>query len=162
MKVIIINGPMGVGKTVTGTLIAEKNPGTAFIDGDWCMDIHPFVGNRETKAMAIDNILHMIANYLKCSECRMIVLAWLMDDQWVLKSITDGISALQVEIQSVTLICDRETLIGRWKHDHNCKWRTDQWLKVSLTSLPFFSTMKGVIDTSGLSADQIADMIADE
>jgi len=38
IKVIIINGPMGVGKTVTGKLIAEKHPGTAFIDGDWCMD----------------------------------------------------------------------------------------------------------------------------
>ena len=59
MKVIIINGPMGVGKTTAGKLIAEKNPGTAFIDGDWCMDLHPFVGNRETKAMAVDNILHM-------------------------------------------------------------------------------------------------------
>ena len=30
MKVYIINGPMGVGKTVTGKRIAEKNPGTAF------------------------------------------------------------------------------------------------------------------------------------
>ena len=39
MRVIIINGPMGVGKTVTGKHIAEKNPGTAFIDGDWCMDM---------------------------------------------------------------------------------------------------------------------------
>ena len=29
------------------------------------MDIHPFVGNRETKAMAVDNILHMIGNYQK-------------------------------------------------------------------------------------------------
>ena len=46
MRVIIINGPMGVGKTVTGKRIAEKNPGTAFIDGDWCMDIHPFIGLR--------------------------------------------------------------------------------------------------------------------
>ena len=35
MKVIIINGPMGVGKTATGKFIAEKNPGTAIIDGDW-------------------------------------------------------------------------------------------------------------------------------
>ena len=50
MKVIIINGPMGVGKTVTGKLIAEKNPGTAFIDGDWCMDLHPFVGNQRNKS----------------------------------------------------------------------------------------------------------------
>ncbi|MDE7292186.1 MAG: AAA family ATPase [Treponemataceae bacterium] len=67
MKVIIINGPMGVGKTTVGKHIAEKYAGTAFIDGDWCLDIHPFVGNRETKMMAIDNILHLVANYKKCS-----------------------------------------------------------------------------------------------
>ena len=89
MKVIIINGPMGVGKTTAGKLIAEKNPGTAFIDGDWCMDLHPFVGNRETKAMAVDNILHMIGNYGQCSACRMVVLVWLMDDAWVREKIRE-------------------------------------------------------------------------
>ena len=159
MKVIIINGPMGVGKTVTGKLIAEKKPGTAFIDGDWCMDIHPFVGNRETKAMAVDNILHMIGNYQKCSECKMVVLVWLMDDPWVLRSMMDGLTDLQTEVKSVTLICDRETLIRRWRNDHHCEWRTDQWLEVSLTSLPYFLSMEDVIDTGGMSADQVADAI---
>ena len=159
MKVIIINGPMGVGKTVTGKRIAEKNPGTAFIDGDWCMDIHPFVGNHETKTMAVDNILHMISNYQKCSECKMVVLVWLMDDQWVLQSIMDGLSALHAEVKNVTLTCDRETLIRRWKNDQNCEWRTDHWLEISLASLPLFSSMKDVIDTRELSVDQIADMI---
>lgn len=38
MKVIILNGPMGVGKTTAGKYIAEKYAGTAFIDGDWCLD----------------------------------------------------------------------------------------------------------------------------
>ena len=162
MKVIIINGPMGVGKTVTGKLIAEKNPGTAFIDGDWCMDIHPFVGNHETKTMAVDNILHMISNYQKCSECKMVVLVWLMDDQWVLQSIMDGLYALHSEVKSVTLICDRGTLLSRWKNDHNCEWRTEHWLEISLASLPFFSSMKDVIDTSELSVDQIAEVIMGE
>ena len=77
MKVIILNGPMGVGKTTVGKYIADHHPGTAFIDGDWCLDIHPFVGNQETKAMAVDNILHMIGNYQKCSVCNMVVLVWL-------------------------------------------------------------------------------------
>ena len=156
MKVIILNGPMGVGKTTVGKYIADRCPGTAFIDGDWCLDLHPFVGNRETKAMAVDNILHMIGNYMKCSVCKMIVLVWLMDDPWVLQAITDGLAALQAEVKSVTLVCDRENLIRRWEHDHNCEWRTDAWLKVSLASLPAFAAMGNTMDTAGLSVDRIA------
>lgn len=38
MRVIVINGPMGVGKTTVGRYIADSCAGTAFIDGDWCMD----------------------------------------------------------------------------------------------------------------------------
>ncbi len=159
MKVIIINGPMGVGKTATGKLIAEKNPGTAFVDGDWCMDLHPFVGNRETKAMAVDNILHMISNYQHCSECKMVVVVWLMDDQWVLRSMMDGLDALRAEVKSVTLVCDQESLISRWKNDHSCEWRTDQWLDISLKSLSRFASMENTIDTSRLSVDRVADMI---
>lgn len=159
MKVIIINGPMGVGKTTVGKIIAEKHPGTAFIDGDWCMDIHPFVGNRETKAMAVDNILHMIRNYQKCSECKMAVLVWLMDDLWVLERITAGVEAMHADVKSVTLICDKESLIRRWKNDRICEWRTDRWLETSLKSLPFFASLGNTVDTGALPADRIADMI---
>ena len=159
MKVMILNGPMGVGKTTVGRYIADQNPGTAFIDGDWCMDLHPFVGSRETKAMAVDNILHMIRNYMNCSACRMVVLVWLMDDPWVIRSITEGLDGLHAEVKNVTLVCDRENLIRRWNGDRNCEWRTEDWLNVSLKSLPGFSSMDSVIDTSGLSADRVAEQI---
>jgi len=161
MKVVILNGPMGVGKTTVGKYIADRNPGTAFIDGDWCMDIHPFVGNPETKAMAVDNILHMIGNYRDCSVCSMVVLVWLMDDHWVIQRILEGLSSLQVEVQYMALVCSEENLIRRWKSDRNCSWRTDEWLNVSLQSLPGFTSMDNTIDTSDLSVDQIADRIMD-
>lgn len=159
MKVIVINGPMGVGKTAVGKCIAEKNPGTALIDGDWCMDIHPFVGNRETKTMAVDNILHMIGNYQKCSECRMVVLVWLMDDARVREKIMEGLAALRSEVYSVTLTCDRESLISRWKNDKDCEWRTDGWLEASLASLPGFAAMENTVDTGSLSVEQVAERI---
>jgi hypothetical protein len=159
MKVIMLNGPMGVGKTTVGKVIADQNPGTAFIDGDWCMDLHPFVGSRETKAMAVDNILHMIGNYLKCSACSMVVLAWLMDDPWVIQSITEGLAALKAEVKSVTLVCGREDLLRRWMQDRDCEWRTDEWLDVSLKSLPGFMSMDNAIDTSGLTVGQIAEIV---
>ncbi|QUC67479.1 AAA family ATPase [Aristaeella hokkaidonensis] len=159
MKVIILNGPMGVGKTTVGKYIADHHPGTAFIDGDWCLDIHPFVGNQETKAMAVDNILHMIGNYQKCSVCNTVVLVWLMDEPWVIQKITQGLSAMQAEVKNVTLVCSRENLIRRWKDDHNCEWRTDEWLNVSLKSLPGFASMENIIDTSDLSVEQVAELV---
>lgn len=159
MKVVIINGPMGVGKTTIGKHIAENNTETAFIDGDWCLDIHPFVGNRETKTMAIDNILHMIDNYRHCSLCQMIVLVWLIDEQWVLKSIIEGITSMELEINSVTLVCEKDELIRRWKNDDKCEWRTDEWLEISLKSLQYFSSLENCIETSGLSIAQIAETI---
>ncbi len=159
MKIIILNGPMGVGKTTVGKYIADHNPGTAFIDGDWCMDIHPFVGNRETRAMAVDNILHMIGNYRKCSVCSMVVLVWLMDDPWVIQGIMEGLAGLHAEVKSVTLVCNRENLIKRWNNDQNCEWRTDEWLNVSLKSLPGFASMDNTIDTSGLPVEQVAELV---
>ncbi len=162
MKVIVINGPMGVGKTTVGKAIAERYPGTAFIDGGWCMDLHPFVGNAETRAMAVDNILHMTGNYLRCSACKMVVLVWLMDDPQVCRQITDGISAMGAETESVTLVCDRESLVRRWKNDRDCEWRTDEWLEVSLKSLPRFTAMENTMDTGHLTVDEIVERIVPE
>lgn len=50
-RVIFLNGPMGAGKTTVGRLIQRSLAGCAFIDGDWCMDLEPFVGNSETRAL---------------------------------------------------------------------------------------------------------------
>lgn len=159
MKVIILNGPMGVGKTAVGKYIADHTPGTAFIDGDWCLDIHPFVGNRETKTMAIDNILHMIGNYKNCTECKMIVLVWLMDNDWVYDAIVDGIKKLDLEIKSVTLTCSTAALTDRWHNDKECPWRIDEWLKVSKDSLAYFSSLSNTLDTTNLTIEEVSNQI---
>ena len=161
-NVIILNGPMGVGKTTVGTAIAEKVPGTALIDGDWCMDLHPFVGNRETKKMAIDNILHMIGNYQNCSVCKSVVLVWLMDEEWVCEELAAGIQNLGLEVSEYTLICSEEQLRRQWAEDTTCPWRTDEWLKVSVKSLQHFSSLGNCLDTSGLSAESVADRILED
>lgn len=159
VKVIVINGPMGVGKTTVGRYIADACAGTAFIDGDWCMDIHPFVGNSETKEMAVDNILHMIDNYRKCSACRQIVLVWLMDDRQIRQKIREGIAGMQLEMKSVTLVCDEKQLIDRWKNDNRCDWRTEEWLKVSLRSLDRFASLEDAFETNEMSVKEIAEAI---
>ena len=82
-----------------------------------------------------------------------------MDEPWVIQKITQGLSAMQAEVKNVTLVCSRENLIRRWKDDHNCEWRTDEWLNVSLKSLPGFASMENIIDTSDLSVEQVAELV---
>jgi adenylate kinase family enzyme len=159
MRIIILNGPMGVGKTTVGKAIANKYPGTAFIDGDWCLDIHPFIGNKETKTMAIDNIHHLIKNYTTCSECKQIVLVWLMDEQWVRESLISGIRDMGVDMIEINLWCDSKELEKRWTNDSICEWRTDEWLAVSKKSLPYFKKQGKLLDTNGLNIENIVDMI---
>jgi hypothetical protein len=134
---IIISGPMGIGKTVTGKRLCDKIGKAAFIDGDWCLDIHPFVGNKETKNMAIDNIIHLIKNYNKCTECNYIVFSWIMSRNTITK-IVEGLNENELKIYHITLICKEETLIKRWKNDKETEWRNEEWLKESIKSIAEF------------------------
>ena len=77
----------------------------------------------------------------------------------VIERITEGLAALHVEMKNVIRVCDREDLITRWNNDQTCGWRTDDWLQVSLKSLPGFASMENAIDTSDLPVEKIAALI---
>lgn len=38
-QVVFLNGPMGVGKTTVGRLVQKALFQSAFIDGDWCLEL---------------------------------------------------------------------------------------------------------------------------
>ena len=62
-RLILVGGPMGVGKTTACQLLKQRLPRCAFLDGDWCWDMHPFVVTDETRAMVMDNIVHLLSGF---------------------------------------------------------------------------------------------------
>ena len=159
-QLFIITGAMGVGKTTVGKRLSDRLGRAAFIDGDWCLDIHPFVGNKETKSMAIDNIIYMIKNYSNCSECDSIVLSWIMSENTISR-IIDGISSCNLKTHSITLICDETALRERWTKDTVTEWRNDEELNNSLRSLDDFNHRQNtyLIDTGNITVDAVVDKI---
>jgi len=155
-KFVLISGAMGVGKTTVGKLLSDKLGRTAFIDGDWCIDIHPFIGNKETKSLAIDNIIHITKNFFNCSECDNIVLGWVMSENSICKIIA-GLVDLNLQIYNITLVCNQEALIERWNNDRATEWRVDEWLEQSILSLEDYNNRSATIriDTSNLSIDEV-------
>lgn len=159
-RVFFLNGPMGVGKSTTGRLLQSALPQAAFIDGDWCFDIDPFVGDGATRAMAADNILHLVGNYGKCPSCQNVVVAWLMDRPEIRESLDAGVKALGLEPFWYTLVCSPQALRSRWEKDGACPWRTAEWLEISLRSLKGFASLPGrQIDTGDKTAGQARDAI---
>ena len=159
-RVIFLNGPMGVEKTTVGRLIQRSLPQCAFIDGDWCLDLEPFIGNSEARTMAVDNILHMLVGYKHCSQCRDVVVSWLMDRLEVCRALDRGAQAAGLEPVWFTLLCAEQALRVRWQGDELCPWRTEENLKLSIRSLERFAKLPGVrIDTTGRTAEQVQNSV---
>ena len=55
---------MGVGKTATSKSLYQKLINSVWLDGDWCWMMNPFIANEENKEMVLDNISHLLRNFL--------------------------------------------------------------------------------------------------
>lgn len=159
-KLIIINGTMGIGKTTISKLLCERLNKSAFLDGDWCFDLHPFVATTETLTMAINNIAYLIDNYLNCKECNYIVFSWFINNEKRYERILNAINDGDLMLYRITLTCNEESLKDRWNNDKVTEWRTEQWLMESVKSIKCFEQMEAIkIDTSNLSKDQVVNHI---
>ncbi len=63
-------GAIGVGKSATGRAFRDMLPNCAFLDGDWCWDMHPFRVTETTKRVVLDNICHALKNFSPAARLR--------------------------------------------------------------------------------------------
>ena len=159
-KYIIINGTMGVGKSTIGRRIAELLGHTAYIDGDYVIELHPHVDEKETKPMQRDNIFHLSKNYYDFDKCDSVVLSWIMGEVGTEMIITE-ISKMNFQVFHFVLTCNKEVLTERWYNDIVSDWRTDDNLNMAIQILDEFDKRTDCIfvDTSELSVNMVAEEI---
>ena len=161
-NLILIGGPMGVGKTAACRELQKILPKNVFLDGDWCWDMKPFTVTGETKAMVQQNIAFLLNSFLRCSEYENVIFCWVMHMQEIIDEILANLDLNGVNVHAFSLVADEEALTRRIMGDVQAGVRSEDVIARSLAYLPKYaalSTQK--IDTSEISAAEAAQKIAE-
>lgn len=156
----MVGGTMGVGKTTTCTLLRDSLDKCAFLDGDWCWSMHPFVVNEETKALVEDNICHILNRFLRCTAFDSVVFCWVMHDQSILDGLLKQLDLRDVRVVSVSLVCSEDALRQRLIRDVEAGRRTPDVIARSVQRLKLYDLLDTVkLDVSAMPPEEAAQRI---
>ncbi len=161
--VLMVGGPMGVGKTAACRQLKGKLDGCVFLDGDWCWDIHPFQADEENRAMVMDNIVFLLRRFLQNPQIHTVIFCWVLHkdsiyEQILTRLFEDGaLPAEEVRVVKVSLVCGEKTLRERLSRDIAAGIRMPDVIGRSLERLPLYAGLDTEkLVTDGLTAEQVA------
>ena len=156
----LIGGTMGVGKTATCQWLKPMLPNAVLLDGDWCWDADPFVVTDETKAMVMDNICHVLNNFIRCSAYENVILCWVMHEQPIVDDILSRLDTSGCLVRTISLVCSEEELHKRLEKDVAAGIRQPDVIDRSVARLPLYDALASEkVDTTGLTPEKVAKRI---
>ncbi|WML37666.1 AAA family ATPase [Clostridium sp. OS1-26] len=151
-KLIIINGTMGVGKTATSKTLYKKLENSVWLDGDWCWMMNPFIVNDENKEMVLDNIAHLLRNFLMNSSLKYVIFNWVIHLEEIFDMVLSKLDGLEFEVIKITLMCNEDSFRERVSADIANNLREKEALDMGLERIPLYKNMNTIkIDTSDIS-----------
>ena len=157
----LIGGTMGVGKTTVCQRLKGLLPKAVFLDGDWCWDAEPFVVTEETKAVVMDNICHVLNNFIHCTEYENIIFCWVMHQQGIIDSILERLDTGLCSIKAVSLVCSEGELQRRLDQDIEQGLREADAVERSVPRLALYEELDTVkLDVSELTVSETAERLA--
>ena len=152
---------MGVGKTTVSRALQKKLPNCVFLDGDWCWDMSPFLVSEETKTMVMDNICHLLQNFLRCTAYENIIFCWVMHEQSIIKDILSRLDVGDTEVKAISLLASEKAITARLEKDVTAGIRTPDVIERSIARIPLYEKLDTVkIDTNEKTVDAVAEEIA--
>lgn len=160
-ELVFINGTMGVGKTSTCRELLLLLEPAAFLDGDWCWTMSPFVVNEETKALVLDNVAHILNGFLHCSAYRRVIFCWVMHEYSIVEEVLRRLDLSEARFFLFTLTASEQALSARLRRDVENGRRNPDVLARSLARLPLYAAMNSrKIDVSSRTPKEAAKIMA--
>lgn len=155
-KLYLIGGTMGIGKTTTCQVLKTKLDKSVFLDGDWCWDMHPFVVNKETKKLVLNNICALLNNDIKCNAFENINFCWVMHEQSIIDDLLSCLDLNGVKVIAISLVCQKEALEKRIQKDIDQGIRKPDVLARSVERLEMYQKLNTYkIDVSNKTIEEI-------
>lgn len=110
----LIGGAMGVGKSTVAQRLRDALPAAVMLDGDWCWSADPFIVTDETRTMVLDNICHVLGNFLRCSAYENVVFCWVMHEQAIIDAIRANLPLAETgcRVVNISLTCSEAASSG--------------------------------------------------
>ena len=153
----LIGGAMGVGKTAVCQQLKKELSNSVFLDGDWCWDSSPFQVTEETKSMVLNNITHILNNFIRCSAYDNIIFCWVMHEQAILDAILQRLDTRGCAVTCISLTAGESSVRERLMLDISRGIRTPDIIPKSIARLPLYQRLNTIkIDTTGKSVQMIS------
>ena len=115
----------------------------------------------ETKAMVMDNIAHLLSNFLRCSEIDHVVFCWVMHEQAIIDSLLAELDRSRCAVRAISLVCTEDTLRQRLGGDVAAGRRTADVIERSVARLPLYGALRTLrVPTDGKSPREVAESLA--
>lgn len=159
-RLVMIGGPMGVGKTAACRELQKLLPDNVFLDGDWCWDAVPFQVTPETKAMVLENIAFLLNQFLRCSAYQNVLFCWVLHEQAIWTDLCARLALEGVKVIRLSLVCTPQALTHRLEGDIARGIRTPDVTARSLERLSRCDRLDiPLIDTTDLTPRETAERI---
>lgn len=164
-QVIILNGPMGVGKTTAARALVDRLAPALFLDADHVADFRPFdVREAEHLNYIEDTLRHMVAFHTSHG-FRRLVIAWVFETADRLGDFSERLRSQGHAVHAFRLTCDareHEARVRARDRD-NLAWELvrHRELAQGFEAAAARGSLGRTIDTTDMSPEEVADAVAD-
>lgn len=140
-NLIIITGTIGVGKSNVCRHLRDSLNATAYLDGEWCWNVHPM---RENQNAMLDNAANLLSTYLNEPEVENIIFDWSVYDEDIINALLTRLNGKAFKLHKFTLICSEDVLRSRLVYDITAGRREASVVAESVARMPFFEKMDAI------------------
>jgi broad-specificity NMP kinase len=161
--IVVVNGPLGSGKTSTAWALLERFGRAVMLDGDYVAALRPFDYYNQADLDYAYATFDVLAQHHYAHGIRNIVINWVFESPAQLTRLRAAVGTTGLPLHVVRLRCAPEVLAarirGRAGPDVAVELRRGAELAAILDAAARGGDMGTVVDTTRLTVDQTVDAI---